>query len=179
MENASLIPTATINPQALYGGNGAHSGLKADGFKLLRVFPGVQGWQPDYAAFTTLVKSLSEDSIPVMVDLDGPGTASRLVNAIAGNSAPIILSGVDERTLAEALSLKREHANVYIETAGLLSAGALKFVVDSVGPDRVLFGSGAPARPMAGVLGVLKHSGLGETESTAVLSGNAKRLLGL
>jgi predicted TIM-barrel fold metal-dependent hydrolase len=178
-QHTELIPAATINPQAFYGGDGPHAHLKSEGFKLIRLFPCIQGWEPDYAAFTALVKAISVDPVPIMVDVEGPGVATRMVTAMAGHPVSIILAGVNEASLAEAICLKRAHANVYVETSGLLAAGALKFVVDSVGPERVLFGSGAPARPMAGVLSVLKHSALTDAAQAAVLSSNASRLLGL
>jgi hypothetical protein len=174
-----LIPAATVNPQAFYGGDGYHAHLKADGYKLIRLFPCNQGWEPDYAAFTALVKAISTDPVPIMVDVEKPGVATRMVTAMGGHPVPIILSGVNENSLAEAVCLKRAHANVYVETSGLLAAGALKFVVESVGPERVLFGSGAPARPMAGVLSVLQHSGLTESARAALLAANAQRLLGV
>src|SRR5215468_2607210 len=43
-ENRKLIPTATINPMSFFGGDGAHARFKADGFRLVRFFPAVQGW---------------------------------------------------------------------------------------------------------------------------------------
>ena len=172
-EHTNLIPTATVNPRAYYGE------LNTDGFRLLRVFPAVQGWHPDAAPFPALAETIGSTSLPIMADVDGTGSATQVVKAAVPYAAAIILAGVDESCLAETVGLMKANASVFVETSGMLSAGALKFVVNAVGADRVLYGSGAPARPMAGVLGVLKHSGLGDTESAAVLGGNARRVLGL
>src|SRR5205823_8399042 len=72
-ESPALIPVATINPQSFFGGDGPHARFKADGFELVRLFPGVQGWHPFYAPFTAILKSLDPDAMPVMIDIDVPG----------------------------------------------------------------------------------------------------------
>src|SRR5437588_8270604 len=63
-ENASLIPVATLNPQAFFGGDGPHTKFKADGFKLIRFFPGLQGWDCDYAPFRAVCKALAKEPLP-------------------------------------------------------------------------------------------------------------------
>lgn len=178
-ENSRLIPVATINPQAFFGGDGQHSRFAAEGFRLARFFPRTQGWPSDYAPFVTLVRTLEAERLPIMVEVDGPGSASRLVHALGSHTPSIILAGVDTRTVAEAVALMRTHPHVYVETSNLVAAGALKHVVEAVGADRALYGSGAPARPMAAGLSVLRYSGLNDTQCEEVLGGNARRLLGM
>src|ERR687884_451931 len=53
-ENPRLAPVATINPQCYFGGDAGLARLRADGFKLARFFPGLQGWDVDYAPFIAL-----------------------------------------------------------------------------------------------------------------------------
>src|SRR5215831_13621882 len=55
-ENPRLLPAATVNPQTYFGEEGPFTRFAADGFKLVRFFPGAQGWEPDYAPFVALVK---------------------------------------------------------------------------------------------------------------------------
>ncbi|MGC8668291.1 MAG: amidohydrolase family protein [Chthonomonadales bacterium] len=178
-ENPRFIPVATMNPQSFYGGEGPHLRFRADGFKLARFFPGAQGWVPDYEPFIALVRALEAEGLPIMVDVSRPGEATRLVQSLGVDPAPLVLAGVDEQTLAEALVLMRAHPNLYVETSHLLALGAIKHVVEHVGAERVLFGSGAPARPMAGALAVVRHSGVPEEEQSHILGANAARLLGV
>ena len=114
-----------------------------------------------------------------MVDVDRPGVASRLVQSLVSHPAPLVLAAVDESMIAEAIALMRSHARIFVETSRLISVGAIRQIVDSVGADRVLYGSGAPLQPMASVLGVLKHAGLSDEQRALVLGGNAKNLLGV
>ena len=76
-------------------------------------------------------------------------------------------------------ALMRAFDNVYIETSTLLATGALKLAVDTVGSERILYGSGAPARPMASGLGVLQRAGITEAQQADVLGGNARKLFGM
>jgi len=178
-ENPSLVPVATLNPQTCFNVDVPIARFAADGFKLVRLFPALQGWEVGYAPFIALTKRLESEGLPLMVDVDRPGVATRLVASITTFPAPLILAGIDERTLAEAIALMRARPNVCLETSSLLATGALKQAVDCVGAERLLFGSGAPARPMASALGLLRHSGLTAEQHALVRGGNARKLLGI
>jgi predicted TIM-barrel fold metal-dependent hydrolase len=178
-ENRSLVAAATVNPQNYFGGDGAAVRFVADGFRLLRVFPATQGWAVDYAPFAALLRHLDSEKLPLMVEIAGSGAATRLMRAVGEHEMPIVLAGIDDRGLAEAVALMQAHPRLYIETSEVLAMGALKQLVDSVGADRVLFGSGAPSRPISSGLAVVAQSGLSDAERAQVLGGNARTLLGL
>lgn len=178
-ENSALAPAATINPLAYSGGDGLEDRLKSDGFKFVRFFPDLQGWDVDFAPFSLAAEQLGASGLPLMIDIERPGVATRAVERLGQYSAPIILAAHSERTLAESVVLMRKHNHVYVDSSGLLATGAIKLVADGVGAERILFGSGAPARPMASSLAVLNHSGLSDEQKHLILGGNAKRLLGL
>lgn len=176
-ENGSLVPVATVNPRMYFGGDAQASHFTGDGFKIVRFFPEEQGWEIDSAPFHALLQAMSSNPLPIMVDIARPGIASRAAQATARHLAPLILSGVDEKTLSEAVAIMRSRANVYVETSRLVATGALKFLVECVGADRVLYGSGAPLRPMASAVGTLQHSGLTPEQQALVAGGNARALL--
>jgi predicted TIM-barrel fold metal-dependent hydrolase len=178
-ENRSLLPVATVNPQTCFGGEGPIARLAPEGFKMARFFPSWQGWEVDYAPFLAVAKVLDAERLPIMVNIEQPGTATRLIRAIGGHPSPVILAGVDERTLSEAVALMRASPRVYMETSSLMAAGALKQVVEAVGAERVLYGSGAPSRPMASGLGVLRYAGLTDAQRARVLAVNARELFGM
>jgi predicted TIM-barrel fold metal-dependent hydrolase len=178
-ESPKLLPVATVNPQTFFGVEGPFTRLAADGYKMVRFFPGHQGWDPDMAPFISLAKALEAERLPIMVDIDRSGTATRLLGALPSYPAPVILSGVNEARSAEAVALIRTHANVYLTTSDLLATGVLKHVVDAIGADRVVYGSGAPLRPMASSLGVLRYAGLSDDQRTQILGANSRKLFGL
>ncbi|MCX6359413.1 MAG: amidohydrolase family protein [Armatimonadetes bacterium] len=178
-ETRSLIPTATLNPQAWFGDNRAVDSLREAGFRMLRFFPEDQGWQVDYEPFRQLASLAARAGMPIMVDVRDCGAASRIARATRDYGCTIILAGVHERSLSEAAALIAGDARLHVETSRLVAVGSVRMMIDAAGADRVLYGSGAPAQPMSGALGILHHAQLSDTEAELVLGGNAARLLGL
>jgi predicted TIM-barrel fold metal-dependent hydrolase len=72
--------------------------------------------------------------------------------------------------------------NVYFDTAAspfLCREEVFPQVLNLVGMDRVLFGSDFPVMPASRLLAQIDSAGIPEESKQAVLSGNARRLLGL
>lgn len=178
-ENRALLPVATINPQVLVRPDTAVSALRGEGFRMVRFFPAIQGWEPDYLPFLEMAEACDAAKLPVMVRIERPGLATRMLRALPSTPVPLILEGITEHTVSEAACLARRYANVYVETSGLVSLGGIRHLVDAIGADRVLFGSGAPGRPMAAGLIIMCHSGLSDDQVAQVEGGNARRILGL
>ncbi len=178
-EQASLLPVATLNPQTVFTDDGPYMRFKSDGFKIVRFFPMEQDWDAAYAPFRALAGRLEAEKLPIMVDVGGSGAATRLVDALARHPAPLILTGIDASAVAEAIAVMRTHSGIYIDTSHLVAVGAIKQVVDCVGAERVLYGSGAPSRPMASALGVLRNADISDDQRAQILGGNARRLLGI
>jgi len=57
--------------------------------------------------------------------------------------------------------------------------GALRFLVDQIGADRVVFGSGCLRNSLASTLGYVMDAEISDDFKAKILSGNIKRLLGL
>jgi len=178
-ETSSLIPVGTVNPLCYFGGEGPAQQFVDDGFRLIRFFPAQQGWPLRFAPFRTLLRTLTDRHLPVMVNVSCPGDATELADLTQGLSCRMILAGVDDRQVAEAIAVLRAHAGFYAETSGLAAAGAVKLLVAGVGPERVLFGSAAPAQPMGSALAAVRRSGVSEADHAAILGDNARALLGI
>lgn len=73
----------------------------------------------------------------------------------------------------------QQATNIYLETSGALDRVKVATAVTSVGPHRVLFGSGLPTLDPAAALGLIKDAGVSATEQRRLLYDNAYRLLGI
>ena len=169
-----LIPAATLNPLHFWGGPDSVDNLAAQGFELCRFFPGTQGWPVDYAPFAELVRLLAQSPLPLMVEIARPGDITLLERTAGDFPRPVILEGVTERTLAEALLVLKRRPQFMLETHSL--PPALPFIVEQIGAERLLFGSGAPGLSLGAALRAVRQSALPASDVDAVLGGNAGRI---
>lgn len=178
-EHPELLPVATLNPTMYFGDTEPLLRLAGDGFRLLRFFPGRQGWPIEFAPFRALLRCLDEAALPIMVDIETTGMISALAGLLETYPAPVILMGVNVETLAEAIAVMRQRENWHVETSRLLAPGAIQTVVETVGVGRLLLGTGAPSRPIASALQTLQHAGLSDADRKQVCAANARRILHL
>ncbi len=176
-EHPELLPVATLNPTLYFGDAAAVTRLKTDGFRLVRFFPTVQGWPLDFAPFHALLQALGTTGLPVMLDVEAAGEITTLTRVLDAYPGPVILSGVTLMLLAEVIVALRAHSNWHIEISSLLAPGCLRLVADTLGVERLLFGTGAPAHPIASVLHTLQHAGLDDAARRQILAANARRIL--
>ncbi len=175
---ANLIPAATIDPRGYFAGMDMAAKLVSQGFKMFRFFPSEQGWPLDHAVFEDILDELETTPTPIMINASRTGDASALGRILGGRQHPLILEGVTFETLAEAVSVMKKHSNIYVETHGLIAPGAIKFLAEQVGTERIVFGSDCPRSSLAGALRLMQDSGLSDEDKSKVLGGNIKRLLG-
>ncbi len=178
-EHNALIPVATLNPVMYFGDNSPAQKLKDDGFKLVRFFPLIQSWPPNFGPFKELVSTLATSALPIMINIGSLGDITTLESILDSYPSPVILSTVNASHLAETVSALRNHSNWHVDISHLLSPGAIQLIADGVGAERMLFGSGAPSRPIASIVNTLKLSNLTSEQSALVLSGNARRVINL
>lgn len=172
-----LIPVATVNPVQYWGQDGLIEGIAENAFEMFRFFPHHQGWPLEYAPFLRIISVLGRTArMPIMVSIQNRGEATQLLRLLDDFSHPVILDGISPETLTEAIALMRVHENLYLETHALLAPYALPLLRDTVGINRVLFGSDAPGRSLAAALRSVQSSGLSDTDQSAVLAGNAQRI---
>jgi predicted TIM-barrel fold metal-dependent hydrolase len=177
-EQSMLIPVATIDPRGYFGPAGTIAKLKQQGFKMLRFFPVLQEWGLDHAAFCDILDELESLDLPVMIQARETGCPTALVRSLDAHKATFILEGVAFENMAEAVSVMRRHKNVMVETRELRVPGALRFLVDQVGAERVVFGSGCLRSSLASALGYVMDSEIPDDAKAKILGGNIKRLVG-
>lgn len=93
---------------------------------------------------------------------------------------PVIVGHCGLDLYEDALVAARRTPNLYLETSQIVGPGLINRLVRELGSGRVLFGSDAPAYPVAHELEkVSKYAGLSSDALSDVLGGNLARLLSL
>lgn len=173
-----LIPVATIDPRGYFGSTGMIARLKEQGFRMLRFFPQLQEWCLDHSAFLDVLDELEAVGLPVMMQARETSYPSALSRSMGDRKTMFILEGVSFENMAEAVSVMRKHENIMLDTRELRVPGALRFIVDQVGADRIIFGSGCLRSSLAAALGYVMDAEIADESKAKILGGNIQRLLG-
>jgi predicted TIM-barrel fold metal-dependent hydrolase len=91
-------------------------------------------------------------------------------------TTPTVFS-VEGGQLGELLALGAQEEKVLVETSRLTALGAVAAAVRHLGVDRVLFGTGAPLRPVGAAVMSVQYAEISDADRTAIFEGNAQRLL--
>lgn len=78
------------------------------------------------------------------VERAASGDATRVARASQGLGMPVVLAAVTYSTLGEAMALVERHDNLFLEACSLATPGIVELLVEKLGAERLLFGSGAP-----------------------------------
>lgn len=178
-EQPTLVPVATVDPRGYFGPAGSIAKLAQQGFKMVRFFPLIQGWQPDHAVFSDILDELDSVNLPAMIQAREIGCPSALARSLGSRKVPFILESITFENMAEAVSVMRKYENVLVDTRALRVPGALRFLVDQIGSDRVVFGSGCLRSSLASALGYVMESDIPDESKAKILAGNIKQLVGL
>lgn len=171
-----LVPVATVNPARHFDAGSESENLKAQGFRICKFYAAEQDWPVDSAAFVHVLTQLAAQKMPIMISAETRGEPSGIARLTANYPAPVILCGICGENLSEILAVASA-ANIMVETHELHVPGALELLAERMGPERIVFGSGAPRRSIASSLYYVMYSELSDDQKQLVLGGNIKRIL--
>ncbi|HHY47474.1 MAG TPA: amidohydrolase family protein [Firmicutes bacterium] len=179
----TVIPAATINPNRFLDCESEMDRCLESGVKLFRFFPEFQGWTYSYRPFLKLLQRLAgAGAIAMLPTRIGRhlefGSITEIGRAVAETGARCILTDVYYGNLAEALTVASERPGIAIESHLLNSPDAIELVVNTLGPDRLIFGSGSPLKYIDSALLPVMGAACDDTTRHAILSGNMLKMLG-
>lgn len=95
-------------------------------------------------------------------------------------SVNFLLAHLSYRHTADAIVVAQRCRNVYLETSGNSSAGAIREVLDRVGPEQLVYGSDLPYTEPRDVMEKIRQQpGLTEAAAEQIFGGTMARLLGI
>jgi predicted TIM-barrel fold metal-dependent hydrolase len=149
----------------------------------VRLTPSQQGWSPAAASFDAALWAIRSPvaaaDLPVIVEVGAIGEATTVARAAEGLDLTLVLSNVSYPLLGEAIAVLEQHPGMCLEACRLVTPGVVELLVDHVGAQRLIFGSGAPAWDPAPTLAMIREADIADADKAAILGGNARRLFRL
>jgi predicted TIM-barrel fold metal-dependent hydrolase len=174
-----LRPVGIINPRDTFAWRQDLARCLAAGARLFRVYPDEAHWTADSALFRQVVEHLRGTGAVLLVDATTPGLPSQIAAATAEAGVPVIFTEARYYPLCELLPLAERYPHVFIETSRLTSPDGIELCVETVGAERLVFGSGTPRYPAGVAWQVLQDAAISEEDREAIAWRNAARLLGV
>ena len=178
VEHGNLIPAATLDPRKYTGAVADVNTLASQGFKVLRLFPDLQGWPLRFAPVRSIIRGLHEAHIPLMVNALTYGVATEMVDLVGEHSFPLILCGIGYWVLSEVIVLMKGAEDIFVETSYLDSPDAVEILVREVGADRILFGSNTRMTYFRGPYLSIANADISDHEKEMIFHLNAEKVLG-
>lgn len=170
---SSLFPVATVDPRKAYDFEREVAAIAEQGFRIVRLFPEIQGWNVEQRAFSLLLKALDNYGLPLIIN-ESPGKLYKLTDTIR---IPIIFLSCHYYSLHETLAVFRERTNYYAETRHLLSPDSVEYFIEKIGADRLVFGSNSPFDYAGSAVRRIMHADISESAKNSIFSGNLERIL--
>jgi predicted TIM-barrel fold metal-dependent hydrolase len=177
-EGVRLYPVATINPVQYLDWPTELERVLAAGAIGVRFFPDAQGWSVDSEVFRAIATAV-RGRCPLFIAVTHFGDATAIGAATQRLDAPVILCGGHYTQLGDCLAALLRWPHLYLETSRLAQFRGVETVVRSVGAHRLLFGSGAPARPIQATLNAVLTAEISDADRRAILAGNASHVFGV
>jgi predicted TIM-barrel fold metal-dependent hydrolase len=183
-----LTPVACISPMSGGGGKALRQ-LVEQGFRGIRLYPlMLQGYSLSGEFAEEIASTAGAVGVPLIIPTR-PMMNFRFavipINDIAALAqqhpqTTFVLSGPNYLSeFQTSVEEMRRCANIMIETSCMQGFHAVRRLVEAVGKDRVLFGTGLPLHYPACNVAKLEHADLTDSQHAAVGGGNAARVLGL
>ncbi|MGC9347479.1 MAG: amidohydrolase family protein [Anaerolineae bacterium] len=131
-----------------------------------------------------LLSQLADHRIPLWVDFGHDGWSERTIDwegihevCEAFPELPVVLVRPNIGSNRWLFPLMHKHANLHVETSYYTVHRGIELVCETLGPERVLFGTGMPHRAPGPAITALAYSLIDDEARALVAGGNLRRLL--
>lgn len=142
----------------------------------------LDGWDgagPPSESIADVLRAIAEAGRPLLVPLGRSGSAGVIGAATSGLGIPVVLLGAHYTHIVDDLTAAVRYPHLHLETGAMAHFRAIETAVRTIGHERVLLGTGSPARAAASSVSAVLASSVSPEARQAILGGNAIRLFGL
>jgi predicted TIM-barrel fold metal-dependent hydrolase len=181
---AATDPANGLSPIAVIGARrtGDSTRRVTEGARAGAVGYRLEGWDgagPPSESITEVLRAMAATGRPVLVPIGRSGSASVIGAATVGLGIPVVLLGAHYTHIVDDLAAAVRYPHLHVETSAMAHFRAIDTAVRTIGHERVLLGTGSPARAAASPIGAVLASSVSAEAKRAILGGNAVRLFRL
>jgi uncharacterized protein len=182
--HAHLHPTRTWVPtccEEMPTADACIDRLRGEKVRAVRAFPARHYFVLDAVSCGDLIEAFCAHNIPLLVPLsefaDGWHGVYRLMRDFPRLTLILTATGCwgQDRFFRP---LMREYPGFHLSLNRLETAGQLKGIVDTIGPDRLIYGSGLPWNYPGGGILMVARADIPDAAKEAIAHGTIERLLG-
>ncbi len=154
-------------------------------FKAIKLHPSLQKYPAGGDVYRLVYSRAADMGIPVATHTwtgDSrcePSKYGELADEFCDTKFILIHSGGTKGGIEEAIETALPRDNIYLETCGSRTFGIVEEMVDSLGSERVLFGSDMPFLDPAAQVGKIIYSDISEGDKLNILGLNATHVFNL
>ena len=175
-KHRELIPFAAVDPRK-YTGEGPVKRARELGCAAIRITNGINGFPLNISPVEQIMKECAANDLTVFVDITDWGSATVCERLAEETGVRIVMLAVRYAILSESIVSMKRSKRLYLEISKLNTPDAIRASCDEVGPERILFGSGAPFNYAANARAVAEHNNLTVQELDWVSSRTVLSLL--
>jgi hypothetical protein len=133
----------------------------------------------DQACFAPVLEACAAIGLPVFIDFRRQGDPLVFDFDICARypRIPFVAEGFGAYPRHKLIWCLREYPNLYLSTVGTEGFMLVEFLCETIGPDRLIFGSNWPARSVGMSLGTVLFADVGPAVRQQIASGNFLALL--
>jgi uncharacterized protein len=139
----------------------------------------VDGWDgagPPSDSIADVLRAIATAGRPLLVPIGRAGSASVIGTATSRLGIPVVLLGAHYTHTVDDLAAAVGHPHLHLETSAMAHFRAIATAVRTIGHERLLLGTGSPARAAASPIAAVLASSISAEAKRAILAGNAIRL---
>jgi predicted TIM-barrel fold metal-dependent hydrolase len=174
---SGLVPIATVTTIGIDRLGGELTRAVKRGARGLWIEPR-DPWPMPSESVRAALSLAASHRLPLLMPCRQGTDATAIGTMTEGLDVPVILVGAHYVNYPDIFAALRRYPALHVETSSLGSFGAVEALVRVAGPERVLLGTGMPARSPRSSVNALRMSRLPDDTKRAILRGNAARLFG-
>jgi len=153
--------------------------MKKENVKSVRMYPRSMGFSLKPYASGKLIKKLTECNVPIFVDHGQISSAEEVYNMCQEYPDTIfVICEPGYRCVRNMIPVLMSCPKLYLESSSFVVNNGVQKFCETVGADRMIFGSGFPNGSLAAAASMIRYADISEEEKSLIASGNIKRLLG-